>query len=113
MAELRIPWWQWWPLWSWRCVAIVGAADEVPERLPRRATVIVGSLNRVKWLAFDCPCAAKHRVLLNCDPERRPVWTIMFSYYGRLSIAPSVDQVQGGRRCHYFVRNGKTVWAKD
>jgi hypothetical protein len=94
-------------------VGIVDSADEIPERLPRHAAIIVGSVNRIKWLAFDCPCGAGHRVLINCDAERRPAWSVMLSSYGRLSIAPSVDQVNQGRRCHYFVRNGKIIWAKD
>jgi hypothetical protein len=109
---MKIPWWQWWPLFrSWRCIGVVASADEVPEHLPRCAAVIVGSLNRIKWLAFDCPCGEGHRVLINCDVHRRPVWSVMLSSRGRLSVMPSVDQAIAGRRCHYFVRNGKIVWA--
>jgi hypothetical protein len=111
---MKIPWWQWWPFFrSWRCVGFVDSADEIPQRLPHRAAVIVGSLNHIKWLAFDCPCGTGHRVLINCDAGRRPAWSVMLCSRSRLSIMPSVDQVNQGRRCHYFVRNGKIIWAKD
>jgi len=110
---MKIRWSQWWPFWAWRAVGTVESADEVPSRLPRHGVVLVGTPGQVKWISFDCPCGAGHRVLLNADPERRPVWKVARSDRGRLSISPSIDQVNAGRRCHYFIRNGKTVWARD
>ena len=35
-----IPWWQWLPIYGWRIVATVAAADEIPNRLPRRGTFV-------------------------------------------------------------------------
>jgi hypothetical protein len=110
---MKISWWQWWPLWSWRAVGMVESADEIPARLPSRGAVLVGTPGRLKWISFDCPCRMKHRVLLNTDRARRPFWAVEISAEGRLSISPSIDQLNGRRRCHYFVRNGKTIWAKD
>ncbi len=107
---MKIPWWQWLPVWRWRILGWVDEADEVPARLPRRGAVVVGAVTFPKWLAFDCACGRKHRILLNADPARRPAWRV--SQVDPLSVVPSIDYL-GDQRCHYFIRDGKTLWAKD
>ncbi|WP_350356539.1 DUF6527 family protein [Methylocystis iwaonis] len=108
---MKIAWWQWLPFWRWRTIGSVSSADEVPQRLPRNAIVLVGDLRHIKWIVFDCPCRTGHRIMLNSDPVRRPYWTLNAS--SRLGIYPSVDYRGTDRRCHYFVRNGKIIWTKD
>jgi hypothetical protein len=110
---MKISWWQWLPFQRWRCVGVVESADEIPDRLPRNGAVLVASGGPPKWIGFDCPCRRGHRILLNTDHGRSPAWRIMQSAKGILSIAPSVDYHDGHRRCHYFMRNGKIVWAGD
>ncbi|MER8746123.1 DUF6527 family protein [Mesorhizobium sp. M1004] len=108
---MRISWWQWLPIWRWRVVGAVESADEVPERLPRNGVALIGDINRMKWIVFDCPCRTGHRIMLNADPSRRPHWTL--NQVVRLTISPSVDFKGSQRRCHYFIRNGRIAWAKD
>ena len=111
-AVNRIQWWEWWaPFRPWRIVATVEAADEIPARLPPRGAVIVGSIERPKWIAFDCPCKSGHRIMITLDPSHRPHWRIVSR--GRLTLSPSVDYDGNGRRCHYFVRDGFVEWVKD
>lgn len=110
---MKIAWWQWLPFWRWRVIGRVESADEVPERLPRNAGVIVGDERFPKWLAFDCPCRKGHRILLNADRSRRPAWRIAVSAAGRLSVSPSVDFVGNGTRCHYFIREGRVEWSSN
>ena len=110
---MKIPWWRWLPFQHWRTVGVVESADEIPDKLPKNGAVVVASGGPPKWVSFDCPCRSGHRVLLNTDPGRRPTWTLAQSSNGGLSIAPSVDFHDGRRRCHYFVRDGRIVWAKD
>lgn len=113
MAEVnRIPWWEWWiPFRPWRIVATVEAADEIPARLPRRGAIVVGSAERPKWIAFDCPCQSGHRIMITLDPGHRPHWRIVSR--NSLTISPSVDYHDNGRRCHYIVRNGSVDWVTD
>lgn len=112
MADLsRIRWWQWLPIFGWRIVVAVDAADEVPHSLPRNGAALVGSQAYPKWLAFDCPCRTGHRIMISLDRNRRPHWTV--SDAARLSVRPSVDYQTAKQRCHYFVRNGRIDWAKD
>lgn len=114
MAGLsRIPWWEWWiPFRPWRIVVVVDAADEIPARLPARAAVVVGSLARPKWIAFDCPCGRGHRIMVSLDSAHRPHWTIA-PKGRRLTLSPSVDAHAGGKRCHYFIRLGRVEWVED
>jgi hypothetical protein len=106
----------WWNRLPWvggklRVVRIVAAADEVPDRLPPRGAVLVGSLERPTWVAFDCPCVDRHRVMLNLDSRRRPTWTMQSS--NPLSLHPSIDEFRDQKRCHYFIRGGKVQWVPD
>ena len=110
---VRLRWWQWIPIHRWRVVGAVDSADEVPERLPRNAAVLVGTSQAPKWIAFDCPCRSGHRVMLNTDLKRHPAWRVSTSPRGSLSILPSVDFRDRGRRCHYFVRTGRIIWARE
>lgn len=108
---VRIPWWQWTPFHAWRIVGFVEAADEVPDRLPAKGAVLVGSIQHPKWLAFDCPCQTGHRVMVSLDPQHNPHWIILKTK--RLSVVPSIDYRAAERRCHYFIRRGKIIWADD
>ena len=106
-----IAWWQSLPLpWhNWRIVGQVLAGDEVSERLPHRGIVLVGPPKYATWAVMDCPCRTGHRLMVNLDKTRRPVWKIESRI--PLSIRPSIDNVTQERRCHFTIRAGKTIWA--
>jgi len=106
-----IPWRYWLPGRIWRVVATVIEADEVPSRLPPNAAVLVGSSAQPKWLAFDCPCRSGHRILANLDSNRYPCWQVLGR--NRLSVWPSFDVHQAGRRCHYLILHGRTLWVPE
>jgi len=86
----------------------VAAADLVPERIPRRAVFVVRCSGKQAWLALDCPCSRRHRLLINLDPDRRPSWRMDTGRH--LSLSPSVDVLDSGRRCHFSIRNGRVQW---
>lgn len=112
-GTLKIKWSDWLPFQPWRVVEIVDDADEVSLRLPRNGAALVGAADHPKWVVFDCPCRRGHRIMINADVKRKPAWRLGLSPTRRLTISPSVDYADGRRRCHYFVRDGKIVWAKD
>jgi hypothetical protein len=99
------------PWWPWRIVATVAVADEVPDKLPYRGAVLVGSPTYHKWLVFDCPCRSGHRIMVTLDSHHSPHWRI--SKDMRLSLWPSVDATFARKRCHYIIRNGMTIWVHD
>lgn len=96
---------------SWRVVSRVGAADQIPETLPERGVSIVGTVKRPTWIAFDCPCHTGHRIMLNLDPARRPLWRVV--RLKPLTLSPSVDALRRERRCHFFLRSGAVFWVPD
>lgn len=108
---IKSSWHDFWPFSPWRLVGQVEAADEIPDRLPRKGAVLVGTLQHPKWIAFDCPCGIRHRILLPLDARQRRHWRLRPG--ARLTLWPSIDAVNGARRCHYFITNGRTVWARD
>lgn len=110
---MKIKFWNRLFFWRWRVIGVAEGADEIPEELPRNAAVLVQTQAKKKWIAFDCPCRNGHRIMLNLDEGRVPYWQLTVAPFGRLSIAPSVDSHFGFRRCHYFIRNGRVIWAKD
>jgi hypothetical protein len=108
---MRIAWWKWLPFQPWRIVGGTESADEMPEKLPRRGIALVTASGLTKWIVFDCPCRTGHRIMLNADSNRSPYWTL--KSLRRLTIFPSIDFRSTRRRCHYSIRDGRVVWAKD
>ena len=99
----RIRYWR-----RWKADLSTSSAAEILVRLPARHAVVVGKASHAKWLIFDCPCDQGHRVMLNLDPENRPLWRITESY--PLTLYPSVDERSSVGHCHYVVRDGYVRW---
>jgi hypothetical protein len=110
---MKISWWEWLPFLPWRVIGAVESADDIPDKLPPKAIVTVGSSGPVKWVSFDCPCRSGHRIMLNTDTARSPAWSIAKSPRGKPSISPSINYFDGRRRCHYFLRHGRIEWSGD
>ena len=106
-----IPWWQWIPRFSWRIVATVEAADEIPARLPGKGVVLVGSQQHPKWLAFDCPCRTGHRIMITFEATHSPHWRLISAQ--KLTVCPSVDYRTPSRRCHYLIKHGRIIWVPE
>lgn len=100
--RLRLPW------RKWRVTIEVENVDELPNRIQGRSAVVVADAGTNKWLVFDCPCRTGHRVMLNIDSRRRPMWKLTSTT--PLTVSPSVDVLRPERRCHYFVRQGRIEW---
>ena len=97
-------------LWRpWAIAGYVGAADELPDHLPKKGVVLVGDEGNPTWAAFDCPCRKGHRLIINLDRSRLPVWTIDATK--PLTILPSIDDIAPDRQCHFWVRRGRIRWA--
>jgi hypothetical protein len=108
MGRVKIRWREWLPFRPWRVIAQVEAADEIPERLPLKGAVIVGTPRQPKWLAFDCACFQGHRIMVSLEPSHEPHWEV--TSQARLTLFPSVDFRSPGQRCHYIIRDGKVSW---
>lgn len=94
----------------WRLEATVSDMDQVPPNIRPRRAYLVATPSRRKWLAFDCACSSGHRILLNLDASRRPVWTLRLSRTKALTLHPSVNYHDDHRTCHYILSNGRIEW---
>ena len=94
----------------WRLEATVSDMDQVPPNIPPRRAYLVATPSRRKWLVFDCACGGDHRVLLNLDDFRRPVWTLRLSRKEALTLHPSINYREDQRICHYNLSNGRIEW---
>lgn len=97
----------------WRLAATVSDMDEVPQHIAARRAYLVATAVRPKWLVFDCPCGTGHRIVLNLDSARRPVWTVRLSKRGVLTLRPSVNYGDDRRKCHYVLLNGQVEWIRS
>jgi len=110
-VKQRLRWWS--PTSRWRVVGLVTEADEIPDEIPKRGIVIAGSSAlKPKWIAFDCPCGAG-RVMVNATSTRRPRWSYSSRFWSGATVAPSVDTIHRAKRCHYSIKNGRIVWARN
>jgi|SRR5581483_10348572 len=104
-----IRWWHWLPRLRFFLAGCVEHADEVPQYLPAKAAVLVGTMRQPKWLAFDCPCRTGHRILVPLEHTRIPHWRVLREK--PLTVAPSVDFRTAKQRCHYFIQDGWVIWS--
>jgi hypothetical protein len=108
---LALPWWAWLPRRRYRVIGAVDAADLIPEHLPRKGLVVVEDHSAPSWVAFDCPCNRRHRILLPLDRRRKTHWRLETKRFA--SLFPSVDSYEAGTRCHFWLRNGLVRWKRD
>jgi hypothetical protein len=92
----------------WEVGGTAEAGDLVPAFIPRHTAVLVGTPSRPRWLAFDCACGTGHRIMLNLDQTRRPMWELRS--HRPLTVKPSVDYFGPDRRCHYVIVKGRIQW---
>jgi len=73
--------------------------------------VLVKGTRGASWAVFDCPCVRRHRLLIALDPRTHPRWRI--SGRRRPSLTPSIDVVETGMRCHFWLTKGAVKWSRD
>lgn len=83
-----------------------------PEKLRSGTAVVVGPMERPKWVTLQCPSGCGTPLLLSLNPDRKPRWAVTFDWLGRPSISPSVHRMDGCR-CHFWVRKGRVEWCQD
>lgn len=106
----------WWPVWlpprPWRIGGTAPDPDLVPDRLSRRTAFLVERPSGPAWLVLDCPCRTGHRMMLSLSGARNPKWTVNKNA-PRLDVAPSIDSFHDGRRCHFWLRDGRVRWVPE
>ncbi|WP_460005596.1 DUF6527 family protein [Microbacterium xylanilyticum] len=92
----------------WKADLHADSVSDAPEAIRTRHAIVVGAPTHPKWLIFDCPCGAGHRVMLNLDNAHHPRWRLVTAM--PMTLIPSVDEHSPAGHCHYIVRNGRINW---
>jgi hypothetical protein len=114
MRHRLIDWWRRrrWTSARYPDLNYVASRSDVAELPARRTVMVVGSPERPKWAVFACPCGHGHGIAVNLSPARLPAWSLTDGDHGP-TLYPSVDSVTDGRRCHFWLRDGRVHWAHD
>lgn len=93
-------------------VIYVAERHDLPDLPAANTLAIAGSMERPKWILFDCPCGYGHVVLLPTSPvQGRASWNLDVSTIGP-SLHPSIDRTDGVR-CHFWLRGGVVHWVDN
>lgn len=91
---------------------LVENCDDLPEKPRPRRVYLVGE-RRSPWsAAFICPCGCGELVQLSLIRDDDPSWIASGGDGGRASLHPSIWRIRGCRS-HFFIKQGKVVWAKE
>jgi hypothetical protein len=114
VSDALIDWWRRrrWTTPRYTRLVRVASRNDLPELPPRRNVAVVGGLERPKWAVFSCPCGHGHVIAVNLSPARRPVWELLADEKAP-GLRPSVDSMNSGRRCHFWLREGRVQWVWD
>ena len=89
------------------------SVEDLPDGLTPKKVYAVGQHGEPPWAAaFLCPCGCKEMIQLSLIGKDNPSWRADFGSWGRVTLHPSVWRVRGCRS-HFFVRDGRIIWAKD
>jgi hypothetical protein len=73
---------------------------------------VVGGKGYAKWAYFRCPADPEEIIQLSLMPDRRPRWSVDADVFGRVTIDPSVRQLEG-TCAHFWIRKGRVDWCAD
>ncbi|MDO6719709.1 DUF6527 family protein [Psychrosphaera sp. 1_MG-2023] len=91
---------------------VVKYVDELPFNLRKGVVYVIGDEEFQAVASFHCPCGCGKVIDLNLLPaSNKPRWTIC-TPHGKPTLSPSIWR-KVGCKSHFFIRNGKVVWAKE
>ena len=89
-------------------VRIYKSAASLPEQLPRRVLAVAG--DPAAWAVMECPCGTGHRLKVRIRHHGdATMWDLTQTHRGP-SLDPSIDYDSPGRRCHFWLRDGRVIW---
>ncbi len=90
----------------------VAVLCEDPPEIPRpRRVYLVGEAGQAWSAGLLCPCGCGAFIQLSLLQNDTPSWSAEVEKGGVVTLHPSIWRIRGCRS-HFFIRNGKIVWAK-
>ena len=91
-----------------KAVVLLDSASDPKAALHGRQLVLIGSLEKPKWLKFACPCRCGEILALNLMASHTPRWSVEQHADGTLTVFPSVDATTCGS--HFWIRHSRIEW---
>lgn len=80
-----------------------------PDRLQNNIVYVVGERKYIKWAYLKCPCGCNETIMLSLNKKGHPSWSVDQDKFGRASIYPSINRLEGCKS-HFYVKRGKLIW---
>jgi len=101
-----------WSNWRNPPYRTVVVSEYLPKSLAHRTLYIVEDDAYQEQAAMLCPCGCGRTLHMNLLPDERPCWTVTIHADGTSSLHPSVWR-QKDCGSHFWLREGRIIWAKD
>ncbi len=82
----------------------------VPEKINSNTIYLVGNEGYYWQAVMLCPCGCDKTLNMSLMKEHHPSWNIKFNSDRIITLHPSINRTVGCKS-HFFLRNGKIVWA--
>jgi len=108
---------KWKKAWAWfrgtrphfHEVIYVASALDVSAIKPHQIA-IVDDRGALKWALVPCPCQCGELIHACLMRSRNPHWDLSLDSDGYATLSPSLWR-SSGCRSHFFIRNGRLIWA--
>jgi hypothetical protein len=80
--------------------------------IPGGKLLIVRDGQLDKWACLRCPGGCGRTINLSLNPSRRPRWSIVWDFWRRPTMKPSVHQLNDCG-CHFWIKEGRIDWCAD
>lgn len=86
--------------------------EDLPSDVQKNTVYIIGGRKHPFYAAIVCPRRACQQVIhLDVSPMVTKRWRITEHSGGQISLVPSVHVTNLPCHCHYWLRQGRIVWA--
>lgn len=83
--------------------------DDVPSNIVFKTIYLVGEQGYYWQFVMLCPCGCGSLLHMNLINDYKPFWSYEI-FNNVISLTPSIDR-RVGCKSHFFIKNGKIVWA--
>ena len=85
--------------------------EDIPDKYETGTIYIVGDCLRPQYAIFSCPCGCGKIVYLNLNRESHPCWSIVWHFWGAISLSPSIRGITGCKS-HFLILKSKVLWCE-
>jgi len=87
--------------------------EDLPDMPQKNTIYIIGGRKYPFYAAITCPRKKCRKIIhLQIDTEASKRWRVKEHENGALSLSPSIHIIDSPCGCHYWIKEGRTVWCE-